>query len=76
MNGWIDLFIVSPYPSVVGRKDDLKSTFAEYMFKDSSFPKEEKAFDPLSRYIEEKADAKMPSVIFDELFLLYEERFL
>ena len=43
---------------------------------DSSFPKEEKAFDPLSRYVEEKADAKMPSVVFDELFLLYEERFL
>lgn len=59
-----------------GTMDDLKSTFAEYMFKDSGFPKEEKAFDPLSRYIEEKADAKMPSVIFDELFQLYEERFL
>ncbi|MEK4715131.1 YozE family protein [Sporosarcina sp. FSL K6-5500] len=59
-----------------GAMDDLKSTFAEYMFKDSSFPKEEKSFDPLSRYIEEKADAKMPSVVFDELFLLYEERFL
>jgi len=59
-----------------GAIDDLKSTFAEYMFKDSSFPKEEKAFDPLSRYVEEKADSKMPSVVFDELFLLYEERLL
>ena len=59
-----------------GAIDDLKAVFAERMFNDSSFPKEEKAFDPLSRYIEEKADAKMPSVIFDELFLLYEERFL
>ena len=54
-------------------KDDLKSVFAERMFKDLSFPKEEKAFDPLSRYIEEKADAEMPSVIFDELYHLYEE---
>ena len=59
-----------------GTKDDLKSTFAENMFKDSSFPKEEKAFDPLSRYIEEKADAEMPSIVFDELFKLYEERIL
>ena len=38
------------------------------MFNDYSFPKEEKAFDPLSRYIEEKADAEMPSVVFDELY--------
>ncbi len=59
-----------------GAKDDLKASFAEAMFKDYSFPKEEKAFDPLSRYVEEKADAEMPSVIFDELYLLYEERFL
>jgi uncharacterized protein YozE (UPF0346 family) len=59
-----------------GPKDDLKAVFAEAMFKDSSFPKEEKVFDPLSRYIEEKADAEMPSVIFDDLYLLFEERFL
>ena len=51
-----------------GAKDDLKSSFAEAMFKDYSFPKEEKAFDPLSRYVEEKADVEMPSVIFDELY--------
>ena len=41
------------------------------MFNDLSFPKEETAFDPLSRYIEEKADAEMPSVVFDELYLSY-----
>ncbi|WP_342511729.1 YozE family protein [Sporosarcina sp. FSL K6-1522] len=58
-----------------GIKDDLLSTFAESMFNDSSFPKEEKDFDPLSRYIEEKAEPEMPSVIFDELYKLYEERF-
>ncbi|MER2089678.1 YozE family protein [Sporosarcina sp. JAI121] len=59
-----------------GGKGDMKAVFAEAMFKDYSFPKEEKAFDTLSRYIEEKADAEMPSVIFDELYMLYEDRFL
>lgn len=59
-----------------GLKGDLNSMFAEGMFNDLGFPKEEKAFDPLSRYIEEKADLQMPSVIFDELYRLYEERFL
>ena len=59
-----------------GGKGDLNSMFAESMFNDLSFPKEEKAFDPLSRYIEEKADSQMTSVIFDELYRLYEERFL
>ena len=59
-----------------GAKDDLNAVFAEKMFNDLSFPKDEKAFDPLSRYIEEKADAQMSSVIFDDLYTLYEERFL
>ena len=58
-----------------GTKDDLLSAFAESMFNDYSFPKEERDFDPLSRYVEEKADSKMSSVIFDELYKLYEERF-
>jgi uncharacterized protein YozE (UPF0346 family) len=58
-----------------GHKDDEKSAFAEAVFNDHSFPKDEKAFDPLSRYLEEKADPSMPSVIFDELFEMYKERF-
>ncbi|WP_203248860.1 YozE family protein [Sporosarcina beigongshangi] len=58
-----------------GGKGDLNALFAESVFNDLSFPKEEKAFDPLSRYIEEKADPQMPSAIFDELYTLYEERF-
>ncbi len=58
-----------------GVKGDLHALFAESMFNDLGFPKEEKAFDPLSRYIEDKADSKMSSVIFDELYRLYEERF-
>ncbi|MBE1554738.1 YozE family protein [Sporosarcina limicola] len=59
-----------------GAKNDLKSVFAESMFNDQSFPREEKAFDVLSRYVEEKADLEITSVIFDELYKLYEERFL
>ena len=57
-----------------GAKNDSMAQFAESMFKDLSFPKEETEFDPLSRYIEEKADAKMRSVVFDDLYKLYEER--
>ena len=59
-----------------GNKYDLKSSFAESMFKDTSFPREEKDFDTISRYIEEKADSEMPTLIFDELYKLYEDRFL
>ncbi|WP_318614470.1 YozE family protein [Sporosarcina sp. YIM B06819] len=59
-----------------GGKGDLHAMFAEAMFNDLSFPKEERSFDSLSRYIEEKADEQMPSVIFDELYRMYEERFL
>ena len=47
-----------------GKKGDEKAAFAEAMFNDHSFPKEEKAFDPLSRYIEEKADPEMPISCF------------
>ena len=57
-----------------GAKDDLKAQFAESMFDDLSFPKDETEFDPLSRYVEEKADAEMRSIVFDELYKLYEER--
>ena len=58
-----------------GKKKDVLAEFAESMFKDLSFPKEETEFDPLSRYVEEKADAGMRSIVFDELYALYEERF-
>ncbi|MCZ2258250.1 YozE family protein [Sporosarcina sp. G11-34] len=57
-----------------GRKDDLQAQFAESMFNDLSFPKEETEFDLISRYVEEKADAGMRSVVFDDLYKLYEER--
>jgi uncharacterized protein YozE (UPF0346 family) len=59
-----------------GDKFDLKSSFAESMFRDTSFPREEREFDTISRYIEEKADSEMPTLIFDELYKLYEDRFL
>ena len=59
-----------------GGKNDLLSNFAEAMFHDHSFPKDERSFDPLSRYIEEKADPQMASVLFDELYQHYQERFL
>ncbi len=57
-----------------GKKGDLYSVFAEAMFKDLSFPKDETEYDPLSRYVEEKADQEMRSIIFDDLYNLYEER--
>ncbi|CAM3048269.1 YozE family protein [Filibacter tadaridae] len=59
-----------------GVKGDMKAVFAEKMYNDHSFPREEKKFDPLSRYIEEKADFEMSTAIFDELYKQYEERFL
>ncbi|WP_336824800.1 YozE family protein [Sporosarcina sp. USHLN248] len=58
-----------------GKKDDAKAVFAEAMFKDHGFPKDVKSFDVLSRYIEEKADVEMPSVVFDELYEEYKERY-
>lgn len=59
-----------------GTKEDEKAVFAEGMFKDLSFPKDEKEYDPISRYLEEKADAEIRPVVFDELYKLYEERIL
>ncbi len=41
-----------------GTIDDLKSTFAEYMFKDSSFPKEEKDFRPIIALYRRKGGCK------------------
>lgn len=57
-----------------GGKDDAHSIFAEAMFNDLSFPKAEEEYDPLSRYVEEKADNQLRSIIFDELYKIYEER--
>lgn len=57
-----------------GKKNDDKAVFAEGMFKDLSFPKEETRYDPLSRYIEEKADEEMQSIVFDELYNIYTDR--
>ncbi|WP_432355702.1 YozE family protein [Sporosarcina sp. A2] len=59
-----------------GEKHDPYSLFADSMFNDLSFPKYERSFDTLSRYIEEKADPSMPSVLFDELYRHFEDRFL
>ncbi|GKV65787.1 MULTISPECIES: YozE family protein [Sporosarcina] len=56
-----------------GGKDDLKAMFAEKMFRDASFPKNEEEFDLLSRYIEDQADADLSSVTFDELYAIYQD---
>ena len=57
-----------------GGKEDEKAVFAENMFKDLSFPKDETDFDPLSRYVEEKADAGMRILFLMSCIELYEER--
>ncbi|MBB4826049.1 uncharacterized protein YozE (UPF0346 family) [Sporosarcina luteola] len=54
-----------------GPKEDEKAVFAEAMFHDHSFPKQEVSFDRLSRYLEEKADEQMSVAVFDELFDRY-----
>ncbi|SIT80614.1 YozE family protein [Edaphobacillus lindanitolerans] len=56
-----------------GPKDDPRSAFAETAFLDHEFPKNETAFDALSRYIEERADPEMPSSVFDSLWDDYTE---
>lgn len=56
-----------------GGKDDRKAVFAEKMFRDSSFPKDEEDFDQLSRYIEDQADDELSSVVFDELYEIYRQ---
>lgn len=59
-----------------GGKNDEKAVFAEAMFHDLSFPKDESAYDRLSRYVEEHADEALRSIVFDDLYALYEERVL
>ncbi|MET3574899.1 YozE family protein [Bhargavaea ullalensis] len=56
-----------------GPKDDPRSSFADAAFLDHEFPKTETAFDPLSRYLEERADPEMPSALFDSLWEEYTE---
>lgn len=55
-----------------GGGDD-RARFAEKMFRDASFPKDEEDFDVLSRYIEDQADDALRSVTFDELYDRYKE---
>ncbi|AOV07691.1 YozE family protein [Sporosarcina ureilytica] len=59
-----------------GGKEDERAVFAEEMFNDLSFPKDEREYDLLSRYVEEMANEQMKPIIFDELYKLYEERVL
>lgn len=54
-------------------KDDEKAVFAEEMFRDLSFPKQANEYDTLSRYVEELGNDDMRSIVFDELYALYEE---
>ncbi|AXH99205.1 YozE family protein [Sporosarcina sp. PTS2304] len=54
-----------------GGRDDVKALFAEKMFRDASFPKDEEDFDSLSRYIEDQADDDLRSTTFDELYAIY-----
>ncbi|WP_153732499.1 YozE family protein [Sporosarcina obsidiansis] len=56
-----------------GSKDDKKALFAEKMFRDPSFPKNEEEFDTLSRYVEDQADDDLGSITFDELYAIYED---
>ncbi|MCM3088748.1 Uncharacterized protein YozE, UPF0346 family [Bhargavaea ginsengi] len=56
-----------------GPQDDPRAVFAEAAFLDHEFPKDETGFDPLSRYLEVRADPDMPSRVFDELWEEYRE---
>lgn len=59
-----------------GGKYDEKALFAEAMFNDLSFPKEEKEYDLLSRYIEEFATEHLRSIVFDDLYTIYTDTVL
>lgn len=59
-----------------GGKNDPKADFAEATFHDHGFPKQAEDFQTLSRYIEEKAEHEMSAVVFDELWQIYEEKYL
>ncbi|HWI47163.1 MAG TPA: YozE family protein [Rummeliibacillus sp.] len=59
-----------------GGKNDSKANFGEAAFHDHGFPKQDEDFQTISRYIEEKADPEMSAVVFDELWQLYEEKYV
>ncbi|WP_010285964.1 YozE family protein [Kurthia massiliensis] len=56
--------------------DDAYGTFAEAMFNDHSFPKQADTFEPLSLYIEQLASDDLNAVTFDDLWGMYEEKYL
>lgn len=59
------------------RYRDEKSPFGEFvegMLEDTLFPRQEKEFDELSRYVEESIDVRLDATVFDEMYRLYDDR--
>jgi len=54
---------------------DSYGVFAEAMFHDHTFPKQEINFEKLSSYIEELAHDDLNTVTFDNLWGMYEEKY-
>lgn len=52
----------------------LYGTFVEGMLEDTLFPRQEKEFDTLSRYVEESIDSRLDATVFDEMYRLYDDR--
>ncbi len=48
--------------------------FVEAMRTDGQFPRDEKDFDTLSRYIESSADVRYVAHVFDEMYEIYDDR--
>ena len=67
------------YQFVLSFRVEIKATKNQHSLKLCStitvFRKTNRLLTRLSRYLEEKADSEMPSVVFDELFAMYIERF-
>ncbi|MED3662322.1 YozE family protein [Ureibacillus sp. FSL K6-8385] len=59
-----------------GDASDPKTRFAEKMFQDHSFPKVSSSFEELSSYIETLADEDLSTQAFDELWEIYQTKFL
>lgn len=55
---------------------DRYGTFAEAVFHDHSFPKQADDFETLSLYIEQLANDDLSAVTFDDLWGMYEEKYL
>lgn len=55
---------------------DRYGTFAEAVFHDHSFPKQADDFETLSLYIEQLANDDLNAVTFDDLWGMYEEKYL